>query len=77
MRASLDEFFLVDDSAIDAAIVALLDHRHLLVEPAGAAALAAAFAQQERIRGKRVVLVCSSANITREHLGAILESAER
>jgi threonine dehydratase len=73
MRASLDEFFLVDDSAIDAAIVALLDHRHLLVEPAGAAA----FAQQERIRGKRVVLVCSSANITREHLGAILESAER
>lgn len=77
MRASLNEFFLVDDSAIDAAVVALLDHQHLLVEPAGAASLAAAFAQQERVRGKQVVLVCSGANITREQLGAILERAER
>ena len=75
MRDSLDRFVLVDDEAIEAALVALLDQQHLLVEPAGASPLAAAFAERERLRGRRVVLVCSGANITREQLTGILERA--
>ena len=77
MRASLDQFVLVDDKAIEEAVVTLLDQQHLLVEPAGAAALAAAVAERERLRGKRVVLVCSGANVTRQQLRAILERADR
>jgi len=75
MRESLDDFVLVNDEEIEKAVVALLDHQHVLVEPAGAAALAAATAERDRIQGRRVVLVCSGANITREQLGAILGRA--
>lgn len=77
MRATLDAFVLVDDNAIEAAVVALLDHQHLLAEPAGAASLAAAIAERDELRGRQVVLVCSGANITREQLRAILERADR
>lgn len=75
MRDALDEFVLVDDEAINDAVVALLDHQHVLVEPAGAAALAAALEHRERLQGQRVVLVCSGANITRQQLAALLERA--
>jgi threonine dehydratase len=75
MREQLDDFLLVDDDAIEAALVALIDHQHLLVEPAGAAALAVAIDQRERIRGRKLVLVCSGANVTRAQLLAILERA--
>ncbi|MDA0351540.1 MAG: pyridoxal-phosphate dependent enzyme [Chloroflexi bacterium] len=68
MRGSLNDFLLVDDDAINQAVVLLLDLQHLLVEPAGAAALA----QRERLRGRRVVLVCSGANVTRAQLQALL-----
>lgn len=77
MRASLDEFVLVDDAAIEDAVLTLFDLQHLLVEPAGAASLAAAFAEREQLRGRRVVLVCSGANITRQQLFAILERGDR
>jgi threonine dehydratase len=77
MRATLDAFVLVDDLAIEAAVVALLDRQHLLVEPAGAASLAAAIAERNKLRGRRVVLVCSGANITREQLRTILERTDR
>jgi len=77
MRATLDAFVLVDDNAIEHAVVALLDHQHLLAEPAGAASLAAAIAERDKLRGRQVVLVCSGANITREQLRAILERADR
>lgn len=77
MRAYLDRFVLVDDDAIEQALVALLDQQHVLVEPAGAAPLAAALAERERLRGRRVVLVCSGANVTRAQLLAILERVDR
>ena len=72
LRGGLADFPLVDDDAIERAVVTLIETQHVLVEPAGAAPLAAALAHAERVRGKRVVLVLSGANITRAQLEAIL-----
>ena len=74
MRESLDEFVLVDDDAIGDAVVTMLEHQHLLLEPAGASTLAAALGNRERIAGRKVVLVCSGANITRAQLQSLLDS---
>lgn len=72
LRRGLADFPLVGDGQIEEALVELIDTQHLLVEPAGAAPLAAASAAPERVRGRRVVLVLSGANITRHQLAAIL-----
>jgi threonine dehydratase len=56
-------------------VIELLDCQHLLVEPAGASPLAAAIADRERLAGRRVILVCSGANITRAQLASLLERA--
>jgi threonine dehydratase len=73
MWRSLDDFLLVDDRRIGEALLTLLDTQHLLVEPAGAAPLAAAIEARERLQGRRVVLVLSGSNITREQLSGLLE----
>ena len=67
----LDDFLLVDDAALERAVVTLLETQHLLVEPAAATALAEQ--QRERIRGRRVVLVLTGANITLPQLRRLLE----
>ena len=41
---------------------------HVLVEPAGAAALAGAWERRDAIRGKRVLLLLTGANIPRDVL---------
>ena len=71
----LDDFLLVDDAAIGRAVVTMLETQHLLVEPAAAAALALAEQQRERIRGRRVVLVLTGANVTLPQLRSLLEQA--
>ena len=70
--SSLNDFILVEDSAIGAAVATLLDLAHVLAEPSGAASTAAAVQEQSRLRGKRVVLVVSGANVTREQLRALI-----
>ena len=55
MRESLNEFLLVDDGAIGDAVVTMLQHQHLLMEPAGASTLAAALGNRARIDGRKVV----------------------
>jgi threonine dehydratase len=72
MRKYLDDFVLVDDEAIKAAIVLLLEHTHNLAEGAGAASLAAALQLKERLAGKNVVLVLSGGNLALEKLQHIL-----
>lgn len=72
LRGRLDEFLLVDDVQIEDAVVTLLETQHLLVEPAGAASLAGALAAGDRLRGRRVVLVLSGANITLEQISGLL-----
>ena len=73
MRKYLDDFVLVDDEAIKAAIVLLLEHTHNLAEGAGAASLAAALQLKERLAGKNVVLVLSGGNLALEKLQHILK----
>ena len=75
LRGRLDDFVLVEDERIERAVVTMLEAAHLLVEPAGAAALAAALERPERVRGRRLVLVISGANVTVPQLRALLASA--
>jgi threonine dehydratase len=60
----VDDAVAVPDSDLLGAIRALVEHAHVLVEPAGAAALAAAWARRADLRGRRVVLVLTGANVT-------------
>jgi threonine dehydratase len=68
MRKYLDDFVLVDDTAIEDAILLLLEHTHNLAEGAGAAALAAAIKLRHRLAGKNVVLVLSGGNLSLDQL---------
>jgi threonine dehydratase len=60
----IDDAVTVPDSELLRAIRALVEHAHVLVEPAGAAGLAAAWARRAELRGRRVVLVLTGANVT-------------
>jgi threonine dehydratase len=72
MRKYLDDFVLVDDSALKRAIVLLLQHTRNLAEGAGAAPLAAALQIKERLAGKKVALILSGGNLSMEKLRDIL-----
>jgi threonine dehydratase len=60
----IDDAVTVSDPTLLQALRALVEHAHVLVEPAGAAALAAAWAHRGELRGQRVVLVLTGANAT-------------
>lgn len=72
MRHYLDDFVLVEDVAIEEAIILLLEHTHNLAEGAGAASLAAALKLKHRLAGKNVVLVMSGGNLSMEQLRRLL-----
>jgi threonine dehydratase len=59
----VDDAVSVPDSALLRALHALVEHAHVLVEPAGAAALAAAWAGRADLHGQRVVLILTGANV--------------
>ncbi len=75
LRAHLDDFVLVSDDAIRAAMVAMLEHARTLCEAAGAAPLAAALQLRDRLRGRRVALICSGGNVSPGQLRTILDAA--
>ncbi len=64
----LDDAWLASDEQLLAGVHTLAECAHILVEPAGAAALAGVFARREDIRGKRIVLILTGANITMAQL---------
>jgi threonine dehydratase len=72
LRKYLDDFVLVNDSAIDEAVLLLLEHTHNLVEGAGAAPLAAALKLKDRLAGRNVVLVMTGGNLSIERLRKLL-----
>jgi len=76
VRAYLDDFVLVEDDAIERAIVLLLARTHNLAEGAGAAALAAGLMLKQRLAGKNVVLVMSGGNLSVEQLRQTLARAD-
>ncbi len=69
----LDDFLLVEEEAMRRAVRLYLEKTKTLTEPAGAAPLAAALADRERLAGKTVVLVVSGGNIAPEQLKRCLE----
>ena len=68
----LDDFLLVADDELRAATLQLIELTRTLVEPAGAAPLAAALKLRERLAGQRVALVCTGANISPAQLRDLL-----
>jgi threonine dehydratase len=68
----LDDFVLVDDDDLRRATLAMIERTRNLVEPAGAAPLAAALRLRERLRGRRVALVASGGNISPRQLRELL-----
>jgi threonine dehydratase len=74
LREMLDDFVLVTDEDLLAAVRVMIEKTRTLVEPAGAAALAAALspALKPRLAGRRVALICSGGNISPSQLRAVL-----
>ena len=69
----LDDAWLADDETLLAGVRSLIESAQVLVEPAGSAALVGLWRNREALRGKRVVLLVTGANITREHLERALQ----
>jgi len=72
LRQSLDDFVLVSDDEIRSAQALMIETTRNLVEAAGAAPLAAALRLREELQGRRVVLIVSGGNVTREQLLEVL-----
>ena len=68
----LDDFVLVSDDEIRAAQASMIEATRNLVEAAGAASLAAALRLRDELAGKRVALILSGGNATREQLLDVL-----
>lgn len=64
----LDDAWLASDAQLLAGVHTLAECAHILVEPAGAAALAGSYVRKDTIQGKRVVLILTGANITMAQL---------
>ena len=77
LRDRLDDFVLVHDDAILAAVRLMIEKTRTLVEPAGAAPLAAALASgvRSRLAGRRVALICTGSNISPSQLSEVLVPA--
>jgi threonine dehydratase len=64
----LDDFVLVSESQLTDATRLMISKTRNLVEPSGAAALAAVLADPGRFAGRQVAVVCSGGNISPEQL---------
>jgi threonine dehydratase len=69
----LDDFVLVSEHEIRTACLQLLERTRNLIEPAGAAPLAAALKLSDRLAGRRVALVASGGNVSPAQLRELLE----
>ena len=67
----LDDFVLVSEDEIREATRLMIEHTRNLVEPAGAAPLAAALKLADRFRGRRIALIASGGNISPAQLAAL------
>jgi threonine dehydratase len=71
----LDDFVLVPDERLAHATRLMIEKTRNLVEPAGAAALAAVLAEPDRYAGRPVAIVCSGGNISPAQLMALWSEA--
>lgn len=77
MWERLDDLVLVSDEELRVATLAMLAHTRNLVEAAGAAPLAGALRLRERLRGRRVGLIASGANVGLDALVELLTPERR
>jgi len=73
IREFVDDIVLVDEDAIEAAVLLLLDVEKTVVEGAGAVGLAALLQEKGRFAGRRVGLVISGGNIDLMVLSSIIQ----
>lgn len=73
MWEMLDDFILVSEDAMRAAIILYLQKAKTLAEGAGAAPLAGALQLKDELVGKKVALILSGGNITPEQLKQVLQ----
>lgn len=67
----LDDFVLVSEEGLIEATKQMIARTRNLVEPAGAAPLAAVLANPERFAGRKVAVVCTGGNISPEQLARL------
>jgi threonine dehydratase len=71
LRDLLDDFVLVSDADLAQATRVMIEKTRNLVEPSGAAALAAVLADPARFADRDVTIVCSGGNISPAQLTAL------
>jgi threonine dehydratase len=71
LRGLLDDFVLVSEDALKAATRLMIEKTRNLVEPAGAAALAAVLEAPQRFAGRNVAIICSGGNISPAQLAGL------
>ena len=71
-RQLADDFVLVDENEIRAAIKLYVEKAHTIAEGAGAASLAAAVKLRDQLKGKKVGLILSGGNITADNLRDVM-----
>ena len=68
----VDEFVLVSEAEIAAAMRQFIDYEHQLIEGAAGVALAAMTKQKEALAGQKVVVLVCGGNVSRETLKSVL-----
>jgi threonine dehydratase len=68
----VDEFVLVSEAEIAAAMRQFIDYEHQLIEGAAGVALAAMLKQKETIAGRNVVVLICGGNVSRDTLKRVL-----
>jgi threonine dehydratase len=71
LRDLLDDFVLVSEDALRTATRLMIEKTRNLVEPAGAAALAAVLDDPHRFAGRKVAIICSGGNISPAQLAGL------
>ena len=71
LRESLDDFVLVSEEELKSATRLMIEKTRNLVEPAGAASLAAVLSAPARFASRNVAIVCSGGNLSPAQLNSL------
>ena len=71
-KANVDDILLVNEQQLEWAVGSLAEQQRIIAEGAGAAGIAALYANQDRFAGKKVGVVICGGNIDMRLLGTIL-----
>ena len=68
----VDDYVLIDEPEIAAAMRTFMDSQHQLIEGAAGVAIAAMLANAADLKGRKVVILVCGANISRESLLSVI-----